>query len=106
MHLEIQDVSFSYRSLAGATKPVITNLTWDIDTGITGLLGPNGCGKTTLMRIIDRSLRESSGEIRANGIRVKTNSQVAKFRRGLGIMPQNPDFVPWMTVEGTLEYLA
>lgn len=105
MRLKIDAVSFGYRA-AFAKTTVINDLSWELGPGVTGLIGPNGSGKTTLMRIIDRSLRESSGKITADGIDVKTDAEVRRFRRRLGILPQDPQFVPWMTVEGTLEYLA
>lgn len=105
MRLKLEQISFKYRSLFAKTT-VIDNLSWKLDPGITGVLGPNGSGKTTLMRLIDRSLRESSGDITVDGAQVRTDSEVRHFRRQLGILPQNPSFVPWMTAAGTLEYLA
>lgn len=105
MRLKLEAISFEYRSLFAKTT-VIDGLSWELDPGVTGMLGPNGCGKTTLMRLIDRSLRESSGDITVDGAHVQTDSEVRHFRRQLGILPQDPSFVPWMTVAGTLEYLA
>ncbi|WP_070433691.1 ABC transporter ATP-binding protein [Corynebacterium sp. HMSC28B08] len=105
MHVQLNDVSFEYRNLFRKI-PIIKNLSWELSPGVTGLLGPNGSGKTTLMRLIDRSLRESQGSILADGEEVRTGSRLRAYRRRLGIMPQDPTFVPWMTVTDTLEYLA
>ena len=48
--------------------PVLNNLSLDIPAGrIVGLLGPNGCGKSTLMKLIAGLLQPSGGEILVDG---------------------------------------
>ncbi len=48
MQLLLSHVTFAYPS---AQNPVLNNLTVAFPTGWTGLLGDNGCGKTTLARV-------------------------------------------------------
>lgn len=62
--LECIDLSKSYVK----NTPVLQNLNITIGTGrIIGLLGPNGCGKSTLIKLINGLLTPTSGEIRLRG---------------------------------------
>lgn len=56
---------------------------------ITGLAGPNGCGKTTLIKSILGLVIPDSGEIL---IQEKTIKGECTYRQNIGYMPQNPDF--------------
>ena len=59
--LEARNVSFSYR------KPVVRNLTIELMPGtVTGIIGPNGSGKTTVLRLLSGLLRPSAGNILLN----------------------------------------
>ena len=62
--LECANVNKSYKK----NKPVLTNLNITIPEGrIVGLLGPNGCGKSTLIKMIAGILQPNSGEIGVSG---------------------------------------
>jgi len=56
--LQVHNVSFSYHS---STSPVINHLTCQFETGWTGIIGANGCGKTTLLRLLTGELQPSVG---------------------------------------------
>lgn len=63
--LQLHHVSKSYGG-----KKVIDDLTLTIPTGkIIGLLGPNGCGKTTLIKMINGLLQPNKGDIVVDGFR-------------------------------------
>ncbi|MFO7767035.1 MAG: ATP-binding cassette domain-containing protein [Pelovirga sp.] len=71
MVIEAENVSFRY----GDDPPLIENLDLRIMRGDrVGLLGPNGCGKTTLLRLLTGELQPTSGTLRLG-----TNLEIAYF---------------------------
>lgn len=59
MKIKIDDMCFNYGS-----KETLRNITFEINRGkIVGILGQNGCGKTTLLKCIDRMIKPHSGSI-------------------------------------------
>ena len=58
------------------TKTVLSDLSLSVEGGrIIGLLGPNGCGKTTLMKLLGGLLTPTSGSIRIAGIAPGTETK-------------------------------
>jgi ABC-type cobalamin/Fe3+-siderophores transport system ATPase subunit len=59
MTLQVQHVSFGYDSLDETTRSFsLSDVSLTIQPGsLTGLLGPNGCGKTTLLKLLVGVLR-------------------------------------------------
>ena len=56
------------KTFAPDADPAVDRLTLDIPGGsIVALIGPSGCGKTTTMRMINRLIEPTSGEIRIDG---------------------------------------
>lgn len=71
MVIEAKGVSFAY----DASRPIIRDLETTIFRGDKiGLIGPNGCGKTTLLKLLLGQLQPTSGTIRQG-----TNLQIAYF---------------------------
>lgn len=57
--IEVRDLNFSF-----GKKPILKNINLKVETGEKVIIiGPNGCGKTTLLRLISGYLSPSSGEI-------------------------------------------
>lgn len=66
----------------------IDNLSLEVESGeVLGLLGHNGAGKTTAVRLIAGLLAPSSGRVRVNDLDPST--QGAMVRRRLGVLPAN-----------------
>jgi len=69
-----------------------------------GFFGRNGAGKTTTIKCLLNLLRPNSGTARVFGLDPQRNEVAVKSR--LAYVPDMVAFYPWMTVRGTLEYLA
>jgi iron complex transport system ATP-binding protein len=83
--LKFEDVTFRY---AAATPPVLCGFSMTARTGtITALLGPNGTGKTTALRLAAGWLRPSAGEIRVDSRRLGSYDRSAASRL-IGLVPQ------------------
>ncbi|SEW44948.1 ABC transporter ATP-binding protein [Chitinophaga arvensicola] len=73
-------------------------------TGIVGLLGSNGAGKSTTMNILCGALNQTEGNVYINGINMREQPQLAK--REIGFLPQNPPLYMDLTVDEYLGYCA
>lgn len=94
--LECKDLCKSY----GRKPLVISNLNLSVPAGkIVGLLGPNGCGKSTLIKMIAGLLQPNSGEITVMGLPVgeETNTLVS-------YLPERPYFSMGMKVSELFDY--
>src|SRR3954471_11617859 len=95
--IEFRDVSFH----VGQTQ-VLTGLNLQVATGETlVLLGRSGSGKTTTLKLVNRLVAPSSGEVRVNG-KPNTEVDVTRLRRGIGYVIQDAGLFPHFTVEGNI----
>lgn len=65
---------------------------------ITGLIGPNGCGKSTLINLVSGYLRADDGEVRFDGTRIDRFGPAAIYRAGVSRTFQRSRIFPEMTV--------
>ncbi len=71
---------------------------------IVGLLGHNGAGKTTIMKMITGFLEPTEGTIIVNGKEIGTNRR--SVQQDIGYLPENCPVYPDMTVIDYLDYMA
>jgi iron complex transport system ATP-binding protein len=87
VHLEASGLSFSYPSRRSSSFH-ITDVSISVAQGsITGLLGPNGGGKSTLLRMLAGITTPSTGVVRLNGQEISTMSRRHTARR-IAVVPQ------------------
>lgn len=83
----------------------IENISFKINAGeIVGLLGLNGAGKSTILKILGCFLLPSGGRAAIDGFAVDENPQ--EIRRRIGYLPDHPPLYDEMTVESYLTYVA
>lgn len=83
-HVSVEEISFSYTG----QKRLIDRLNMLVKPGEkVGLIGPNGCGKTTLFLLLAGILQPDSGKISIHNEPVKAGTH----NRNLGFVFQNPD---------------
>lgn len=81
-------------------QPVLRDLNFSIPSGkIVGLLGPNGCGKSTLIKLITGILVPDSGEITVCG-----EPRSEKTNAYISYLPERTYFNSWMRVDELIAY--
>jgi ABC-type cobalamin/Fe3+-siderophores transport system ATPase subunit len=80
-------------------RPVLHGLDLDVpDEAMTVIVGPNACGKSTLLRTLARILAPAGGQVLLDD-RTTTDFSAREFARVLGLLPQTPTAPDGMTVE-------
>ncbi len=98
--IEVSDLTKRY-----ASRTAVQGLSFSVGRGeIVGLLGLNGAGKSTTMRILSCYMPASSGHARVAGFDVFT--QADEVRRRIGYMPENNPLHPDMRVREYLKFRA
>lgn len=97
----MDDVMISVRNVTkryGNGAPAVTDLSMDIQRGETVVLvGPSGCGKTTTMKMMNRLIEPTSGEILIDGTNILHQDPV-ELRRGMGYVIQSIGLMPHRTI--------
>ena len=93
--LEFRNVTKRY---PGQESPAVDNLSLKVPAGeICVLVGPSGCGKTTAMRMVNRMIDMTDGDILLDGQSVKSRGP-AELRRQIGYAIQQIGLFPHLTV--------
>ncbi|MYD99308.1 MAG: ABC transporter ATP-binding protein [Gammaproteobacteria bacterium] len=83
----------------------VDSVSFSIGSGeIVGLLGHNGAGKTTIMKMLTGYLEPSGGRVSVDGTDVADAPEAVQQQ--LGYLPENCPVYPEMTVVGYLDYVA
>jgi osmoprotectant transport system ATP-binding protein len=97
--LELRDVSKRY---PGQREPAIVDLSLTVDAGdVCVLVGPSGSGKTTAMRLINRMIPLTSGDILLGG-RTVLDREPNELRREIGYVIQQIGLFPHLTVRDNI----
>jgi len=96
--IEIKDLTFIYDT---QPSPALDNLNLSIQPGeYVAIIGPNGGGKTTLIRQLNALLTPTYGEVWIDGLSTGNLRNRKEIRRLVGMIFQNPDNqIVGMTVE-------
>ncbi len=82
----------------GATEPAVTDLHLDIPEGqLCVFVGPSGCGKTTTLKMINRLVEPTAGEIHVLGTEIRSVKR-PQLRRQIGYVIQQIGLFPHKTI--------
>jgi ABC-2 type transport system ATP-binding protein len=98
--IRVIDLIRTYGDLTAVDK-----VSFEIGQGeIVGLLGHNGAGKTTIMKMLTGYLEPTAGSIEIDGLNIATHRRAVQ--QGIGYLPENDPLYPEMTVIDYLDYAA
>lgn len=86
-------------------QEVVSNISFEIKKGdLVVLIGASGCGKTTLLKIINRLVKPTSGDVLINGQSIFQIDEI-DLRRNIGYVIQQTGLFPHMTVRENIELI-
>ena len=98
-------ISVSNLSRSYGSTVAVDNVSFEISNGeVVGLLGHNGAGKTTIMKMITGFIEPSSGSVEVDGLVLGENT--VGIQKKIGYLPENCPVWPEMRVTDYLIYQA
>ena len=96
MIIKLDNVSYYYKAYNDdgtvGTAMGVEGVTLDIEEGsFVALVGHNGCGKSTLAKLLNGLLIPASGTVTVNGLDTAVRENVFEIRKTVGMVFQNPD---------------
>jgi osmoprotectant transport system ATP-binding protein len=86
----------------GRQRPAVEQLSFEVAPGeICVLIGPSGCGKTTALKMVNRLISITDGDITIDGKSIRSLG-LTELRRGIGYVFQQIGLFPHMTVESNI----
>ncbi|MDO5336368.1 MAG: ABC transporter ATP-binding protein [Eubacteriales bacterium] len=101
MSIKVNDLTVTFKNKVTA----INHVNLEIPNGVFGLLGENGAGKTTFMRVLTTILPLTGGTVSMDGM-LYCEENYPKIQRQIGYLPQEIDLYPGLTVQECLEYMG
>lgn len=96
--IELLDVSKSFETRSGS-RLALERISFSVETGGTAtVIGPTGCGKTTVLNMVAGFVQPTTGQVRSGGQPVHDPSPER------GFMFQRPTLLPWMTVAANVAF--
>lgn len=102
MNITINNLDKTYHGGVHA----LNNVTLTINGGMFGLLGPNGDGKTTLIRILTGILHPTNGMLQIGKYNGNSEEGRKAIRHVLGYLPQDFDVYPDLSAHEFLDYIG
>ena len=91
--------------MAYGDRVIIEDFSLAIEQGeFITIIGSSGCGKTTLLKMVNGLVKPTGGEIFVDGVSV-SQTELTKLRRGIGYAIQGSVLFPHMTVEKNIAYV-
>lgn len=95
--IDVKNLSKSY-----GKNQVLNNVSVSLKPGqIIGLLGPNGCGKTSLIKILTGLINDYSGDVKVNGHKPGVESKAV-----VAYLPEKTYLADWMRPIDAINYFA
>jgi len=98
--IQLQNVTKKYKE-----HTVLDSISMEIKDGeLTVLIGPSGCGKTTTLKLLNKLIQPTSGEILIDGENIESTDDV-RLRRNMGYVIQQGGLFPHMTIRENIEII-
>lgn len=104
---ESTDIAIEYRHVTKAygEKVVLSDFNLSVRRReFLTIVGSSGCGKTTALKMVNRLIEPTSGDVLVNGTNVRDTDPIA-LRRNIGYAIQGSVLFPHMTVEENVSYV-
>lgn len=104
--IELRGVVKEYAGPDGGVVRAVDDLTLTVEAGETVcLIGTSGCGKTTTMKLVNRLIEPTRGQVLLAGVDVREREVIA-LRRGIGYVIQSGGLFPHLTIARNIGLLC